>query len=181
MRFSTMVTFRHSLAVVALSVFGILLIASGNSAAAAENSASRLKAGQNNYYPPIVSADIPEVRFSAAAEAGAQKRHFFVDQINLAAAGNSFPIVAQAVGADSATLVIMNIDTPEGITPYIARAMLARMTSVVRFLPEISELGLSAEFDIYNMAAVLGFNRIVVTDGREFSHEARLTNGGSEQ
>lgn len=59
--------------------------------------------------------------------------------------------------------------------------MLARMTSVTRFLPEISEMGLSAEFDIYNMAAVLGFNRIVVTDGRKFSHKAELESAISGQ
>jgi hypothetical protein len=35
-------------------------------------------------------------------------------------------------------------------------------------------MGLSREFDIYNMAAVLGFRRIIVTDGRDFSHQADL-------
>ncbi len=178
---STLIMLRQSLAVAALSVFGALSIAPGDAASADRVAAADTKAGPNSYYPPIVSVDTPEIRFSPKGEVEAQKRLFFVDQVNLAAAGNSFPIVAQAVGDRNATLVIMNIDSPEAMTPYIARAMLARMTSVTRFLPEISDLGLSAEFDIYNMAAVLGFNRIVVTDGRNFSHKAELESAAPGQ
>jgi hypothetical protein len=109
--------------------------------------------------------------------AGPQQRQVFVDQINLATTSGErpIPIVAQAVGEERKTLLLMNVEAEEFLTPYIARAMLARMTSLVRFLPAISEMGLSAEFDIYNMGAVLGFDRIVITDGRSFSHEAVLT------
>ncbi|MEO0607553.1 MAG: hypothetical protein AAFY82_04930, partial [Pseudomonadota bacterium] len=115
-------------------------------------------------------------RFEFMEEIGPQQRQAFVDQLNLATAGGErvLPIVIQAVGEDRSTLVIMNIEPEAFFTPYIARAILARLTSLTRFLPAVSEMGLSSEFDIYNMASVLGFDRIVVTDGREFSHEARL-------
>ena len=63
------------------------------------------------------------------------------------------------------------------MTPYIARAMLARMTSVLRFAPAISEMGVSQELDVYSMAAILGFERIIVTNGRAFSYEAQLARG----
>ena len=134
-------------------------------------------AGVGVYFPPISSSDQPDIRFGPMAGIGPEQRLFFADQINIAASGpeRSIPIVVQAVGTERKTLVFMPIGGEATATPYIARAVLARMTSVSRFLPAISEMGLSQDFDIYNMGAVLGFERIIVTDGRDFSHEARLT------
>jgi hypothetical protein len=141
-----------------------------------------VQTGAGIYFPAIASTDNPEIRFSPMANSGPQQRQTFVDQINLAAIGaeQPLPIIFQAVGADRKTLVVTNIETDEPMTAYIARAMLARITSVTRFLPAIQEMGLSSEFDIYNMGAVLGFERIVVTDGRRFAHEAQLTGASSE-
>jgi len=51
------------------------------------------------------------------------------------------------------------------------------MTSVLRFSPAISEMGVSQELDVYSMAAILGFERIIVTNGRAFSYEAQLARG----
>lgn len=132
--------------------------------------------GEGKYYPPISSVETPNVRFGQMAGVGPQERQFFTDQINLAAStpGRSVPIVAQAVGENNNTLVFIYLDAEGSMTPYLARGILARLTSVTRFAPAISEMGISSEFDIYNMASVLGFARIIVTDGRDFAHEARL-------
>lgn len=141
-----------------------------------------LSTAATDYFPPVVSREAPEIRFAPMRGVGPDDRQFFVDQVNLSTASGErpIPIVAQAVGARGETLLLVNIEPNEFLTPYIARAMLARMTSLVRFLPAISEMGLSADFDIYNMGAVLGFERIVVTDGRSFSHEAVLTPAPSQ-
>lgn len=132
--------------------------------------------GVGVFFPSITSSDKPQIRFSTMPGVGPDQRQFFADQINLVASGaeRAIPIVVQAVGDDRKTLVFMPIGGQATATPYIARGILARMTSVSRFLPAISEMGLSQEFDIYNMGAVLGFERIVVTDGRDFSHQAIL-------
>ena len=133
--------------------------------------------GAGEYFPLVSSFETPDIRFGQMANAGAEPRQLFVDQLNLAAIsqGRKFPIVAQAVGENGETLVFMNLDGEWAMTPYLARGILARLTSITRFAPAIAEMGLSSEFDIYNMAAVLGFARIIVTDGRDFAHEARLT------
>lgn len=132
--------------------------------------------GAGRYYPPASSVETPNILFDRMAGVGPQQRQFFVDQVNLAvsAPGRTFPIVAQAVGANRETLVFLYIGAEGPMTPYLARGLLARLTSITRSAPAITEMGLSSEFDVYNMTAVLGFGRIVVTDGREFSHEARL-------
>lgn len=133
--------------------------------------------GAGVFYPKPKSFETADIRFAAMEGVGPRQRLVFADQINLAAStpGRTIPIVAQAVGEDRATLVFMYLDSEEpGMTPYLARGVLARLTSITRVAPAITEMGLSSEFDIYNMAAVLGFERLVVTDGRAFSHEARL-------
>ena len=132
--------------------------------------------GAGKYYPQVSSYETPEIRFGQMAGIGAEERQFFTDQVNLAAStpGQTFPIVAQAVGENRETLVFLFLDTEGPMTPYLARAILARLTSVMRSVPAIAEMGLSSEFDIYNTAAVLGFAQIIVTDGRDFSHEAKL-------
>ncbi|MEL7042954.1 MAG: hypothetical protein AAGL90_15650 [Pseudomonadota bacterium] len=132
--------------------------------------------GEGEAFPPITHSEVPEIRFGRMQDVGPVERQFFVDQINLAASsgGRDIPIVVQSVGEGRQTLVFMSLASDEAPTPYIARAMLARMTSVLRFAPPIAEMGLGQDLDVYNMAAILGFERIVVTDGRAFSYEARL-------
>lgn len=143
---------------------------------AAAISAVDARSGAGTYYPAVTSRDAPDIRFVRMAGVGPQQREFFVDQINIAAVtpGRTMSIVAQAIGEDRDTLVILYLGDEGEMTPYLARGLLARMTSVTRSAPAIAGMGLSSEFDIYNMAAVLGFRRIIVTDGRDFSHQADL-------
>ncbi|MEO0608156.1 MAG: hypothetical protein AAFY82_07975 [Pseudomonadota bacterium] len=130
--------------------------------------------GEGIYYPKVTLSDQPEIRFGPILGAGPQERQFFVDQINRAATTSErdIALVVQAVGTENQTLLFMPLNRDGSPTPYIAKAMLARMTSVLRFAPAITEMGISQEMDVYNMAAILGFDRIVVTDGRAFSYQA---------
>lgn len=134
------------------------------------------KTGEGVYFPAITSTETPTVRFPKLAGVGPQQRSVVVDQLNVAVATNGgvFPIVVQAVGEDRATLALTYMHTDSAMTPYIARAILARLTSLVRFLPAVTELGVSSEIDVYNMASVLGFDQIIVSDGRGFAHSANL-------
>jgi hypothetical protein len=132
--------------------------------------------GAGLYYPPASSLETPNIRFQQMLGVGPQQRQSFVDQVNLAVGipGRSLPIVAQAVGANRETLVVLYVGGEGAMTPYLARGVLARLTAITRSAPAIQAMGLSSDFDAYNMAAVLGFARIVVTDGRAFAHQADL-------
>lgn len=132
--------------------------------------------GEGVYYPKVTISEQPEIRFGPILGAGPQERQFFVDQINRAATTSErdIALVVQAVGSGNQTLLFMPLGRDGTPTPYIAKAMLARMTSVLRFAPAITEMGISQEMDIYNMAAILGFERVVVTDGRAFSYQANV-------
>lgn len=135
--------------------------------------------GETRYFPAITYREVREIKFGALRNIGPPERMFFADQINLAATGGDriIPIVVQTVGDGRKTLLFVALEVDDGMTPYIARAMLARMTSVLRFAPAISEMGVSQELDVYSMAAILGFERIIVTNGRAFSYEAQLARG----
>ncbi|GGD11309.1 hypothetical protein [Aquisalinus flavus] len=141
----------------------------------AETAAIDETTGEGVYYPKVSSVETPDIRFGRMAGFGPQERQFFVDQVNLAAStpGRTFPIVAQAVGENNETLVFTYLGDGS-MTPYLSRGILARLTSITRAAPAIAEMGLSSEFDVYNMAAVLGFARVTVTDGRHFAHQADL-------
>lgn len=134
------------------------------------------KTGAGVYYPPPTSFEVPEVRVDELVGVGPQQRSLVVDQLNVAVASNGglLPIVVQAVGEGRTTLVFTYLDADSTMTSYVARGILARLTSLSRFLPAITEFGLSREIDVYNLTALLGFERIIVTDGRSFAHEATL-------
>ncbi|MEL6782114.1 MAG: hypothetical protein AAFO51_07030 [Pseudomonadota bacterium] len=179
----TLRTLRHFAAITALAGVGVLggcETATGSPQSLEPSLTSEAQideaTGASTHYPPPTSFETPDIRFGPLAGAGPTQRQFFVDQVNVTAAQaqRSLSLVAQAVGEDRTTLVFTILGAEGEPTSYLARALLARMTSVVRFTPAISEMGLSEAFDIYNTAAVLGFQRIVVSDGRDFSHQADL-------
>jgi hypothetical protein len=134
------------------------------------------EAGAGVYFPTPTSAETREPEFRSGIDPGPERRQFFTDQVNLAAATSArqAPIVVQAVGEERRTLVFTVLETTSEPTPYLARALLARATSIIRFAPAIAEMGISQDFDVYNMASLLGFTSIVVTDGRDFAHEIRI-------
>jgi hypothetical protein len=137
-------------------------------------SAVNQQAGVGVFFPAPTSAETRELPFSMGADPGFQRRLFFADQVNLAAVNSAAPVIVQAVGAEQRTLVFTLVDTTSEPTPYIARAMMARATSIIRFAPAIAEMGISQDLDVYSIAGILGFKSIVVTDGRKFAHDVRL-------
>lgn len=171
---------RHAAIIAALGALCACETATGSAVALDKGSPAKTgidaRTGAGLYFPAPTSFEEPQIRFPTLEGVGPAQRRLFVDQVNLAASesSRSVSIVAQAVGEDHGTLVFIILGGHSEPTTYLAKAFLARMTSVSRFTPAIAEMGLSEEFDIYNVAAVLGFQRIVVSDGRAFSHQADL-------
>ena len=132
--------------------------------------------GEGQYFPPVTATEDRPVRFGMMSGAGPAQRQYFTDRVNMETSGRglSAPIVVQSVGAEQDVLVLMVSGFQEPLTPYISRGLLARMTSVVRFAPAVTEIGLSQKLDVYDVAAVLGFKQIVVTDGRTTAFATEL-------
>ena len=132
--------------------------------------------GEGRFYPTVTAMDIQPVRFGMMANAGPVQRQYFTDRVNMETSGRGLtaPIVVQSTGDEQDVLVVMVSGLDDPLTAYIARGLLARMTSVIRFAPTLAELGLSQELDVYDVAAALGFKQIVVTDGRNATFATTL-------
>lgn len=132
--------------------------------------------GEGRFYPPVTSMEVWPVDFGMMANVGPAQRQYFTDRVNMETSGRGLtaPIVVQSTGEEQDVLVVMVSGFHEPLTPYIARGLLARMTSVIRFAPTLAELGLSQELDVYDVAAALGFEQIVVTDGRDVAFATKL-------
>ena len=132
--------------------------------------------GEGQFYPPVTATEIWPVRFGMMSGASPMQRQYFTDRVNMGTSGQGLtaPIIVQSTGDDQDVLVVMVSGFHEPLTPYISRGLLARMTSLIRFAPTLSELGLSEELDVYDVAAALGFKKIVVTDGRDATFATKL-------
>lgn len=127
--------------------------------------------GEGQYFPPATHTDIQFTSFAMMSDANPSQRQFFADRINMETPGQGDmeTIVVQSTGQARDVLVLMVPSGERILTPYVSRALLARMSSIIRFAPVISEMGLSEELEIYDVSAILGFKQIVVTDGQATS------------
>ena len=79
-----------------------------------------------------------------------------------------------AKGSDVEKLIIVALDDEVFSTMFRARAVLTTLTSRVRALPLFAELGVQSLFTCYDLAKLLVFKQITVSDGRNWSHRINL-------
>tara|TARA_R110002072_G_scaffold43737_8_gene122727 strand:- start:2638 stop:3114 length:477 start_codon:yes stop_codon:yes gene_type:complete len=75
-----------------------------------------------------------------------------------------------AKGGEAEKLIIVALDDEAFATLFRARAVLALLTSRVRASPLFAELGVQNLFTFYDLAKLLGFDQITISDGRAWSH-----------
>ncbi|MEO1304338.1 MAG: hypothetical protein AAFV37_05130 [Pseudomonadota bacterium] len=78
-----------------------------------------------------------------------------------------FPITE---GDEAETLVLMDTGTLGLDNRYKARAFVSVTTSLIRNNPIFLEHGVQNEASIFDMLKIWGFERLVVTNGDDFSH-----------
>ena len=79
-----------------------------------------------------------------------------------------------AKGTKAEKLIIVALDDDIFASLFRARAVLATLTAQVRASPLFAELGVQNLFTFYDLAKLLGFKQITVSDGREWSHRINL-------
>lgn len=79
-----------------------------------------------------------------------------------------------AKGTDAEKLIIVALDDDIFASLFRARAVLATLTAQVRASPLFAELGVQNLFTFYDLAKLLGFKQITISDGREWSHRVDL-------
>ena len=125
------------------------------------------------YYPVPESTEIYEARAYTMAEASRKSRIAFVTGITNEQNKAPYPPTAAifAKGSEAEKLIIVALVDGRIDTIYRARAIFAQMTAVARLLPVFSQLGVEDYYTFFDLAKMLGFDQITISNGREFAHQ----------
>jgi len=142
--------------------------------AAAAQTASDRHAGY--YYPLPVTEETYVSRANELPRAGREMRLAFVvglTQEQLAKPyAPSYAIFAK--GDESEKLIIVATGDGGFRTLYQARALLAQLTAMARTTRLFQDLAVENVFTFFDLARLLGFDRITISDGETFSHQITL-------
>lgn len=124
------------------------------------------------YYPEPKSEETYTARARTLPESDRDRRLGFVVAFMAEMAREAAPqrYVLFAKGTDAEKLIIVALDDEAFSTLFRARAILATLTSRVRSSPLFAELGVQNLFTFYDLAKLIGFKQITISDGRNWSH-----------
>ena len=125
------------------------------------------------YYPVPTSSEVYEARAYTLPDASRKSRIAFVTGITNEQNKAPYPPQAAifAKGSEAEKLIIVALEDGRIDTIYRARAIFAQMTAVSRLLPMFSELGVEDFYTFFDLAKMLGFEQITISNGREFAHQ----------
>ena len=125
------------------------------------------------YYPQPQSTEVYYPRATPLPEANRDRRLGFVTGITTAQLRAPYPPthVLYAKGAESEKLVIVALQDGYIDTIYRARALLAAMTAQARATPIFTELEVESTYTFFDLAVLLGFKQITISDGQSFAHQ----------
>jgi hypothetical protein len=128
------------------------------------------------YYPETASQETYVARAVTLPQATRESRIGFVTGMTAQQLKAPFPpqfaIFAKGDEAQKLIIVALN-DTAIG-TVYRARALLAQLTAQVRTTQFFQELGVADFFTFFDMAKMMGFEQITISDGDRFSHQVLI-------
>ena len=126
----------------------------------------------NYYYPPVSSTEVFSRALTGVPPAGRAVRVGFTTQITKAqlAAPESPRFVVFAKGEEAQHMIIVALDDEIFKTLFRARAVLAQLTSNLRGTEFFVENGIEARATWFDLARLLGFKDLVISDGATWSH-----------
>ena len=128
------------------------------------------------YYPPPQTIEVYKARAQTLPEADRSLRIRFVTGVTNETLQRPFPPTAAmfAKGAEGQKLIIVALEDGRIDTLYRARAIFANLTAVARTTPIFQEFGVDDFFTFFDLAKMLGFEQITISDGRDFAHQVLL-------
>ncbi|MFC3229388.1 molybdopterin-guanine dinucleotide biosynthesis protein A [Marinibaculum pumilum] len=159
---------RHSLlAVVAMSLALVLGVASSGHAEDRH---------EEYYYPSPVTSETYVSRAQIMPEAERATRLGFVTGLTQQLLSRPYPpgYVIFAKGNEAEKMIIVAVGDNGFRTLYQARALLAELTAVARSTSLLQELAVEDIFTFFDLARLLGFEQITISNGVDFSHQIEL-------
>jgi hypothetical protein len=129
------------------------------------------------YYPPPQTVERYGPRVETLAKADQRSRVAFVTGLSNQMLRNQFapPFMIFSKGDGNRHLIMVGLDDAGFATIYRLRAWLAGMTAMARATPIFSELGApAADLTFLDLLKLLGFDALVVSDGRSLAHRILL-------
>ena len=128
------------------------------------------------YYPVPGSTEVYQSPAETLPQANRTLRIAFVTGITTQTSSQPYPAPAAifAKGAEAEKLIIVALEDGRIDTIYRARALFANMTAAARLLPAFQEMGVQDTFNFFDLAKMLGFVQITISDGRDFAHQVTI-------
>lgn len=128
------------------------------------------------YYPPVTSSEDFVARAQTLLEASRAIRVAFITGLAVDQTQRGFPLpyALFAKGSEAEKLIVVALMDGPFDTLYRARAMLTNLTAEARLLPILKDNGVEDWFTFYDLAVLLGFEQITVSDGKSWSHQVTL-------
>ena len=138
---------------------------------AANASAADRHAGY--YYPEPATKETYKARTLTLGEANREMRIRFIVTLTNQMLGQPYPpqFAVFVKGAEAEKLIIVALRDDYLDTLYRARALFAMLTSVARSSRFITEHGLQDFVTFFDLAKLLGFSQITISDGDAFAHQ----------
>ncbi|MFQ5984692.1 MAG: molybdopterin-guanine dinucleotide biosynthesis protein A, partial [Alphaproteobacteria bacterium] len=125
------------------------------------------------YYPPPATTEVYTARAGTLPDSDRPRRVGFVTGLTnrLLAAPHAPQFAIFAKGEEAEKLIIVGLRDGGFNTIYRARALFAMLTAIARFTPVFQETGAVHVLTFFDLAKMLGFKQITVTDGAAFAHQ----------
>ena len=151
----------------------LLVAAAVTIAAAAAPPAAAGDRHAGYYYPPPATTEVYTARALTMADATRKVRLGFVVGMTRQMLNRPYApqFVIFAKGEDAEKLIIVSLREGYMNTLFRARALLAMLTSAARSSRTLSELGVADFFTFFDLAKLLGFTQITISDGDAFAHQ----------
>jgi len=128
------------------------------------------------YYPEPRQIEIYKTRARILPDSSKARRIGFVTALTQVELGRPYPPVTAifAKGTESQKLIIVANQPGRLDTIYRVRAYLAMLTATARTTPIFKQTGAELILTFFDLARMLGFEQVTISDGDTFTHQVRF-------
>ena len=128
------------------------------------------------YYPPITSDEVYRARSRVMDNADRAMRIGFIVAQTEAQRKRIYPprYAIFTKGDEAKKLIIVGLDGHSFNTLYRARGVLAQLTASARASALFRNFAVEDLFTFFDLARMLGFKQITVSDGKTYSHRIHV-------
>ncbi len=128
------------------------------------------------YYPVPQSREVYTARAKQLPDSSRIRRLAFVTALTSQMLKNPYPppFAMFAKGTEAEKMIIVAVNANAYNTLYRARALLAQLTAVARMTPIFREYQVEDLLTFFDLAKMLGYTQITVSDGDKFAHRINI-------